>query len=441
MVRYRLDTLTFLVTILFTAVVNSIPTPPQRLVVRDETTDRLSERKGGVFFKDGQQTACGMAFLTNNAALVTADCFDFVGGKVDRSTIYRVYTSRAFTKTTEGFDLRDIIVHPDYNPETKANNVAAVTYNLGEKLTWEMDTAIDPGTWEARVYSQRHIKNMTGLIWDYPEYTTEDKIEQDDACSDLSPIFSENTDKFACTSILATPLMTNSTACKIPYPVLYAQMGDELYQAGLYSHSVVKGGDNLCDNDEVRSYYTLIGNYLAFAEAALNKKFTYHSNDNSSTPQSDSNYSMKNAPRIVVDGTVMLSGDFYNPKAVVIVSATSADGASIITGTEVKGESAAGDSSGTSKKTTIIAAVCGTIGTLILVASIFFGIRWYRGHVSKVHDPYQAPSAQNVLDEMFVNTDGSRPPPAYKPPGEAPAEEIQNTDAISDSSPTSPRYS
>ncbi|KAJ2805374.1 hypothetical protein H4R20_002115 [Coemansia guatemalensis] len=286
-----------------------------------------------------------MAFLTNQAALVTADCFDFNGKKVDRSTSYRVYTSRAFTGTTKGFDLSDIIVHPDYNPETKANNVAAVSYNLKEKPTWAMDTAIDPDTWEARVYAQRHIKNMTGLIWDYPEYTTEDKIEQDNACSDLSPIFSENTDKFACTSILATPLMKNSTACKIPYPVLYAQMGDKLYQAGLYSHSVVKGGDDLCNNDEVRSYYTLIGNYLAFAEKALNRKFTYHSNVNSSTPQSNPNYSMKNAPKSVVDGTLMLSGDFYNPKEVAVESEALSDDASTATSADTKAEDSTNDES------------------------------------------------------------------------------------------------
>ncbi|KAJ2805377.1 hypothetical protein H4R20_002118 [Coemansia guatemalensis] len=306
---------------------------------------------------------------------------------------------------------------------------------------------------------------MTGLIWDYPEYTTEDKIEQDDACSDLSPIFSENTDKFACTSILATPLMKNSTACKIPYPVLYAQMGDELYQAGLYSHSVVKGGDDLCNNDEVRSYYTLIGNYLAFAELALNRKFTYHSNVNSSTPQADPNYSMKNAPKSVVDGTLMLSGDFYNPKAVVIASATSSGGASTTTGANTEAENTTNDklnsditdpsvasnaldnltddsnSKDSSKKTTIIAAVCGTIGTLILVASVLFGIRWYRGHVSKVHDPYQAPSAQNVLEEIFANAGESRPPPAYKPPGEDSAEETSNINSISNATSTGPQYS
>ncbi|KAJ2805375.1 hypothetical protein H4R20_002116 [Coemansia guatemalensis] len=350
-----------------------------------------------------------------------------------------------------GFDLKDIVVHPNYNPDTKANNVAAVSFNLEGKQDWEMDTAIDIGTWQARVYTQRHLKSIEGLVWDYPNYITEDKIEQDNACSDLSPIYSVNADKFTCTTTLATPLMTNSTACKIPYPVIYAQMGDELYQAGLYSHSVVKGGDNLCDNDEVRSYYTLIGDYLAFAETALNKKFTYHSNDNSSTPQTDPYYSMKNAPRSVADGTLMLSGDFYNSKAVVIASATASDSAITATGTDVKGEdatsdlsdgqSAADDSNGSSKKTIIIAAVCGSVGTLILVASILFGIRWYRGHVSKVHDPYQAPSAHEFLEEMFENADGSRPPPAYKPPGEAPAEEIQNANVTNNVSPTSPRYS
>ncbi|PIA13828.1 hypothetical protein COEREDRAFT_83197 [Coemansia reversa NRRL 1564] len=395
-----------------------------------------------------------MAFLSSQVALITADCFDFIGKNVDRSSNYQVYTSRAFTKTTEGFDLRDIIVHPDYNPVTKANNVAVASYNLKRKLSWEMDTAIDLDTWQARVYAQRHIKNMTGLIWDYPEYTTEDTVTQDDTCSDLSPIYKANTDKFTCTPILADPLMKNSTSCKIPYPVLYVQMGEDLYQAGIFSHSVVKGGDNLCNNQEVRSYYTLIGDYLAFAEKALDKKFTYHSNDNSSTPQSDPDYSMKDASTGVNDGTLMLSGDFYNPKAVVIGSAVPSEDASMATetnenatnnelasdesnkhgsdetnelGLDASNEQATeSDSKSTSKKTIIIAAVCGSIGTLLLVAGILFGIRWYRGHVSKVHDPYQAPSAQDFLEEMFENSNDGRPPPAYKPPSEAHARQGQS---------------
>ncbi|KAJ2794192.1 hypothetical protein H4R20_006307 [Coemansia guatemalensis] len=254
-------------------------------------------------------------------------------------------------------------------------------------------------------------------------------------------------------------------------------MGDELYQAGLYSHSVVKGGDNLCDSDEVRSYYTLIGNYLAFAGDALNKKFTYHGNDNSSTPQSDPKYSMKSAPKNVADGAVMLSGEFYNPKAVIVESGAPSDDTSSATGTDTKEEKAsdgeldsdasgvsddsdASDNSGSSavsnasdknsddssskdstKRTIIIAAVCGSVGTLILVASILFGIRWYRGHMSKVHDPYKAPSAQDFLDEIFENSDDGRPPPAYKPTGEVRAGPGLNPNAISDASPTSSRYS
>ncbi|KAJ2804760.1 hypothetical protein H4R20_002377, partial [Coemansia guatemalensis] len=313
------------------------------LSVRETTTQKLSGRKGGVFFKDGQQTTCGFAFLTNQAVLITADCFDFVGKTVDRSVNYRVYTNPSFNGVTMGFDLKDIVVHPDYNPDTKANNVAAASFNLKGKQEWEMDTAIDFGTWQARVYAQRHLKNLDGMVWDYPAYTLENTVEQDSTCSDLSPIFSENTDKFTCTSILANPLMKNSTACKIPYPVLYAQMGDELYQAGLYSHSVVKGGDDLCNNDEVRSYYTLIGDYLAFAEKVLNKKFTYHSNDNSSAPQADPNYSMKSAPKSVADGAVMLSGEFYNPKAVIVESGAPSGDTSTTTGIDTEAEDATDD--------------------------------------------------------------------------------------------------
>ncbi|PIA13827.1 hypothetical protein COEREDRAFT_83196 [Coemansia reversa NRRL 1564] len=456
MAGYRLENFIIIISLLLAVVARSSPTPSRRLVKRDATTDKLSARKGGVLFKNGQQTTCGVALLNNQAALVTADCFDFIGKNVDRSLYYQVYTSRAFTKTSKGFDLRDIIVHPDYNPVTKANNVAVVTYNTDKEQDWDMETAIDLDTWQARVYAQRHIKNMTDLIWDYPEYTTEDNIAQDDVCSDLSPIYKANTDKLTCTTILADPLMKNSTSCKIPYPVLYAQMGEDLYQAGIFSHSVVKGGDNLCNNQEVRSYYTLIGDYLAFAENALDKKFTHHSSASSSTPQSDSNYSMKPASRGVNDGTLMLSGDFYNPKAVIIGSATSSDGTSMTTDSNVNGENATdnelasdgsneqetdSNSKSTSKKTIIIAAVCGSIGTLLLVAVILFGIRWYRGHVSKVHDPYQAPSAQDFLQEMFENPNEGRPPPAYKPPEEAHASQDQNLNAVRNTAFSESRYS
>ncbi|KAJ2607457.1 hypothetical protein H4S08_004819 [Coemansia sp. RSA 1365] len=455
MVRYRLDAFILIISILFAVVVRSSPTPPHKLVKRDTTTDKLSARKGGVLFKNGLQTSCGVALLNNQAALVTADCFDFIGKNVARSLYYQIYTSRAFTKTSKGFDLRDIIVHPDYNPVTKANNIAVVTYNTDKEKDWEMETAIDFDTWKARVYTQRYIKNMTGLVWDSPEYKTEDTVTQDDSCSELSPIYKANTDKFTCTTTLATPLMTNSSSCKIPYPVLYAQMGDDLYQAGLFSHSVVKGGDNICDN-EVHSYYTLIGDYLAFAEKALDKKFKYHGSDSSSTPQSDPEYSMKDASTGVIDGTLMLGGDFYNPESLIVGSFTSSDGTSMTTDSNVNAENATdnelasdgsneqdtdSDSNNTSKKTIIIAAVCGSIGTLLLVAIVLFGIRWYRGHVSRVHDPYQAPSAQDFLQEMFENPNGGRPPPAYKPPEEAHTIQDQTPNVANNAVSSDNRYS
>ncbi|PIA13826.1 hypothetical protein COEREDRAFT_10994 [Coemansia reversa NRRL 1564] len=373
--------------------------------------------------------------------MVSADCFEYNGSNVDRSIKYEVYIDRGLNNLTIHYDIENIVIHPNFNAETKANNIAAVNFNTKGVAGWRNKIAIDFGKWLNRVYVQRVLNKPKPIEWGTPVMYVQPTVPPDPKCSEFSPIFSSNNGAFTCSDYTVEPLVKDKTDCKIPYPQLYAWMGDELYQAGIFSHAVIKGGTDLCKYDDARFYYTVLSNYIAFAQAALGKEFYYNGITEDSKPQGDPYFAMVGASARLDYNMVMLSGDFYSPKSLHIESASNLDNSEKnpnsaseknnpdtpnvnnsednYTNPGITAESGSDNnedkpSNGSSNKTTIIASVCGSIGALVLFVVFFFLVRWYRGHVSKVHDPYKERSAQEALVDMFANAGDTRPPPAYE---------------------------
>ncbi|KAJ2607458.1 hypothetical protein H4S08_004820 [Coemansia sp. RSA 1365] len=384
--------------------------------------------------------------------MVSADCFDYNGSNVDRSIKYEVYIDRGLNNLTIHYDIENIVVHPNFNAQTKANNIAAVNFNTKGLAKWRNKVAIDFGKWLNRVYVQRVLNNPKPIEWGTPVMYVQPTVPPDPKCSEFSPIFSSNNGGFTCNDYTVEPLVKDKTDCKIPYPQLYAWMGDELYQAGIFSHAVIKGGSDLCKYDDARFYYTVLTNYIAFAQAALGKKFDYNGINKDSKPQDDPYFAMVGASAKLDNDVVMLSGDFYSPKNLHIESASNLDDSEKdpnsasekdnpdtadvnnpgnsytnpgITAETSSDNNEVNPSGGSSNKTTIIASVCGSVGTLILIVVIFFLVRWYRGHVSKIHDPYKDRSAQEALVDMFSSAGDIRPPPAYET-----AENVSRTESL-----------
>ncbi|KAJ1719043.1 hypothetical protein LPJ61_006396 [Coemansia biformis] len=206
------------------------------------------------------------------------------------------------------------------------------------------------------------------------------------------------------------------------------------------------GGTNLCSYTSVRSYYTLLGDFIPFIRGIVGKDVGYKAPDNSTTPQANPNFGVIFAAATSDKDASLISGDLLAPRddskptlathtraTPTSVKSSSSEATSTKTTSSDQSTATLGDASDTSNNSesdsavdsspsglskraiTIIAAVCGSLGTLLLVALGIFLYRWYRGHIRRIHDPYHAPSVRDMLEDMFNNPDDQPPPPLYRP--------------------------
>ncbi|KAJ2813364.1 hypothetical protein H4S07_000739, partial [Coemansia furcata] len=247
--------------------------------------------KGGLFIKNGKQTSCGLGILDNMASLMSADCLDFVNGKVDASSNYEAFIDAGYDGATARYTVQNVTVHPSYDPKTKANNVAVIQYNSGSKVTWYNYNAIGPSNWDGYVYVQRYLSDIDGMAWATPKVYTQDS--GDSLCSDLSPVYNANMKDFACGRGTVSPPTSALGTCNVPYQMVYATFsGTYVYQAGFFSHVVIQDGNDLCEYSSQRTYFTLISDYLAFANSVIKRTVYYFNKINSTKPQTSPAYAM-----------------------------------------------------------------------------------------------------------------------------------------------------
>ncbi|KAJ2450500.1 hypothetical protein EV183_004242 [Coemansia sp. RSA 2336] len=387
------------------AVIGS-PLGSPRLSTR-QTLQDLSKLKGGVFVKNGKQTMCGLALIDNKSAMVSADCLEYNGSSVNEDVIYTVYIDSGFDNITSNHIVTKITVHPDYDPETKANNIAVLEYNDNAWVDWYNYNAIDTYKWKNLVYVQRYVEDVDAGTWGTSKLVV-DKYVNDTTCKDISPLYGDNLSDMTCYDTLVEPPSSELSTCNVPYSTVYALLDGIIFQAGIFSYAEVSGGSDFCGSGQMRTYYTLVANYLMFARVTINRTVYFYEQDVGAYPQNDSNYVMKDTKKRNSDFTIV-SGDIY--------ALQSRDGASSRVSSDLSssdnssGDNSSGDNSssdesssggetksdGLSKTTTIIIAVCCSVGTLVLAALVFFLIRWWRGHMSRPRDPMQETNAQHIL--------------------------------------------
>ncbi|KAJ2861713.1 hypothetical protein GGH94_004721 [Coemansia aciculifera] len=371
---------------------------PRQLQSRASASD-IFKVKGGLLVKNGKQTSCGLGILDNMAALISADCLDFVNGKVDLSLHYEAFVDAGYDGATGRYMVQNITVHPSYDSKTKANNIALIEYNRGSKVLWYNYNAVGPGNWDGYVYVQRYLSDIDGMAWATPKVYSQGS--GDLACLQLSTVYKGNSKGFACSSgLVPAPSSSLGTSCNVPYQMVYATFsGTYVYQAGFFSHVVLEDGKDLCKYSRQRSYFTLISDYLAFANSVLDRTVYYYNKDNTTKPQSDPEYAMTK-PSTTVVSVVMLSGNMY-PKQPSTPSPTSALLSRTSTSTSPTSnppsEEQQESNSGLSKRSIAIVAACSAVGSLLLAVGVFFLVRWWRGHLKRTRDPYKETAAQEIL--------------------------------------------
>ncbi|KAJ2701126.1 hypothetical protein FB645_004747 [Coemansia sp. IMI 203386] len=391
------------------------------------TLEELEVVKAGLLVKNNTQTSCSLGLLDSKAAFVSADCLDYTSGdKVNYASKYQVYINSGFDKTSAKHDVTKVTVHPGYNKQTKANNIALLQFNENSDTLWYNYNAISRDTWQALVYIQYSMYDVEQMQWSTLRFYTVSNTDDDD-CADYSFLYKDNKKDFVCSSKVITdaPSSVSAVCSKAPYGIVYATMGEYSYPAGFLSHVVLKNADDLCGSGDARAYYTLFEDYLMFAADTMNRTAYFNSSDNSTRPQEDPGFAMK-APAGSVAGVQVLGGNMYarqgtqSTQSASIMSsskpsASTDDDASQTDGTSSDNSAENSNNNndknaGSSNKTTVIAAVCSAIGAVLLAIGLFFFVRWYRKHgkIRRQRDPY----SETVAQEMLANGLGGASIPA-----------------------------
>ncbi|KAI8319804.1 hypothetical protein GQ54DRAFT_292335 [Martensiomyces pterosporus] len=275
---------------------------------------------GALLVKNGKQTSCELAVIDVHSAFVSANCLDFSDGKVDTATSYEVYLNYGDGGQAAKYKIdSNISVHPSFDPDTLANNIAVVQYNDDDQSTTINTIPTNSSDWSSISYVRKSLSSGSDMAWNAP--TIGSPIQEGSSCQDSSNIYSANTNAFLCTSTTTH----NSDNCAVPYGSAVANVGGESDLIALYSHTAVVG-DSLCGSTQQYSYYTLLGNYVGFAVSVLGRPVWTISNYQPIKVSDGSVFSMQPAKSGKVKGITVFGGDIYAHGATSSSTSTAASG-------------------------------------------------------------------------------------------------------------------
>ncbi|KAJ1669409.1 hypothetical protein GGF38_002278 [Coemansia sp. RSA 25] len=285
------------------------------------------------------------------------------------------------------------------------------------------------------------------MAWTAPKISS--PALADATCGNLSSVFSNNQNGFSCNGLLTDSPSPDMSTCNVPYQIAYAMIGKSLFQAGLYSHTVVEGGGDLCSSSiKQRSYYTLLDDYLMFARTALNRTVHYYRTENTTLPQPDPNYAMAEPSAGPPSWAVVIAGNYYSRQTgsnfashvpTPVVEPTSSSKVPEPSSSQSRPSSSASSPGpdpsddvsevGLSKNEVIIVAVSCSVGSLLIALILFFVIKRWKARSRRNHDSFKDATAQLILAEGLggafvpghdtpsaeVTEDliDNQPPPAY----------------------------
>ncbi|KAJ2844174.1 hypothetical protein J3B02_005046, partial [Coemansia erecta] len=253
----------------------------QHSFIKRLDTARALDMKGAILFKDTTATTCEVALVSNLIGYVSANCLDFEKDTttLNNSTSYSVMLSDSGTTTLGKYNVDTITVHPKYDPKTFANNLALLQFNSGNPLQFKNYIAANEGDWLSTMYVRRGVVTSAPNTWSVPQVANGTQGAPD-KCAQVSALYEANTNDLMCTEqILVSD--QEGKKCAAPFGSIYGVHDPDLAIAGLYSHSVIVGGDNLCNYGQVYSFYTLLSNYLEWGgNTAQSTMYLFVANQN-----------------------------------------------------------------------------------------------------------------------------------------------------------------
>ncbi|KAJ2781092.1 hypothetical protein H4R18_003087 [Coemansia javaensis] len=380
-----------------------------------------TDYQGALLAKGGAQTTCDVALLGASAGFVAANCLDYAQSTaLDASTTYEVlfYDGTAAAVARYPLQLADIHVHPSYNPSTLVDNIAVVQFNQNatKQYTSYVDSTAAAGL--TQVYVRRTVA-ADGGAWN--TLATTEQGTDSALCKDYSAQYQASGQWVACTG--AVQLSTYSSACQVPYGVMYVRAGSNLLLSALYSYSVVFGNDTCANNIGWLSYYTFLAKYAGFAANVLGRPI----DTQPKAPASSGIETMGSIPLVAYPRATTVGGDFYKIQHAPVDDKgpstpadddTSSDSTSASISNESGGDGDSADAPQHHGMTTAQKIIVGTvvpIGAIGLAIAAFIAYSaWRSRRQDESWDPYAENShLQNVA--LRLNLRDTVVPPPYTP--------------------------
>ncbi|KAJ2450448.1 hypothetical protein EV183_004286 [Coemansia sp. RSA 2336] len=272
--------------------------------------------RGGMLVKNGQLTSCDIIEIGQVAAFVSANCLDFIEHmQLDNSTSYEVTLLQddGFSYITRKISTNNIHVHPEYNAQSFENNIAVI--QLGPA----------PPRISSKIAA---IKNTTGSVlykrlvaFDVEHGNTEITLsaKATGQCSASSELYKANPWAFTCTTINFNITSDDKTYLHVPYGSGNIVQGK--YSISLYSHSVVEN-EEYWMSPSIVSYYTMVSNYLPFANDKLKTTIAYYDADTRLPTDVSESWKLILPP--VQAQNIIVGGDLYS-----LQDAANGDGSSL----------------------------------------------------------------------------------------------------------------
>ncbi|KAI9471093.1 hypothetical protein BX667DRAFT_520270 [Coemansia mojavensis] len=246
----------------------------------DPEPQNLGSIKGGILMKGNGLTTCRVALASQTFGFVAASCIDWVDGNMDPNASYGLALSNGYTGIGGNLQVDSIIPHPNYNDKTFENNIAVVMLKPNSAISFTNLIADWPADWHNYQFVHRTITDSVPYFWNEPSIMitngTNSIATNDNLCSSASPLYAANKDNFICNIGAVTYYYDRK--CNLPYGTVYGAYGENVAAAAIYSHSAISGTGGYCGDGSIINYYTIIRNYIAWANQVSGMQVsTFHS--------------------------------------------------------------------------------------------------------------------------------------------------------------------
>ncbi|KAJ2161454.1 hypothetical protein GGF46_001475 [Coemansia sp. RSA 552] len=187
--------------------------------------------------------------------------------------IYDVYVSDNNDFAATSLRVKRVTVHPKYNPENHVNDIAVLEYDSQSSSSFHYDQgAYYMDYWVGHAFGQKYLVDVEKNQWSDLAFSTFDWTITE-TCDKYSEMYNTNVDYIICDDRTpATDLSPNNLGCPLPVGATFGIFEDKTVVTGLYSYTVLDGGNDICSAKSYRVYYTALYPYIGFFEVVVGGK-------------------------------------------------------------------------------------------------------------------------------------------------------------------------